>query len=872
MNKEGLIMGMKRRNFIKFLAGGIAGISMTPLPYKLIDDVAIWTQNWPWVPVPSKGEFVHVKSVCKLCHGGCGIEVRKVGDRAVKIESRKDYPVNPSGLCPVGMGGLQLLYNKSIRFCGPMRRVGRRGSGKYVEVSWGEALHELAVRISFLRNAEKPESIVTIDGNPIGSTVSVLIERLMRALGSPNYTRIPHLEDTYRLGSFLMHGVDGTMAYDLENSDCILSFGCGFLEGWGSFGRALNVWRILREKACNGTAQVIHIESRASNTASKADLWITPIPGTEGALALGIAHVIIKNGWYDSKFVSDYSFGFNDWKSEDGKDHLGFKNIVLEKYAPDKVSGITGVSVEKIKSIANAFAHATAPIAVYGKGKGVLNGGIYELMAVHSLNALVGNIDRPGGILLTEPIPLSPLTDVQADTIARKGLKRPRLDQAMSARYPFTKSLINNLFKTIVEENESPVDTLLVFSSNPAYTLPQSNMVREALKKIPFVVSFSPYRDETSYMADLILPDHNYLEKMDDIVWPTGLQYPLYGLSKPVVGPLYDTKNTGDVIIQLAQRLGQSIGAAFPWEDYEGVLKERARGLFDAGGGLVSYEHSHPPWQWEKDEKFRPEYDSFDDMWEKIKAGGLWYRPVRSSDKHKRRFKTSTHKFELFSTQIELAVNKYAKQISKEDALKKMGIWVNGDEAFMPHFEKIDFPTRRSLYPLDKVHYDIIKIINEWTGMPLLVDNSLFEDQLLEDGSCHTSSSYPLKMIPYNIINLTSDWLPTPPFLYKTIFDDQLLGNDSFVEINPKTASKYGLKQGDRVIIQSVKGEVQVRVNLSEGSMPGIVYMPMGFGHTAYDEFVRGKGVNPNDIIRTRKDPLSGHPLWSDTPVKLIKV
>ncbi|MCP4682892.1 MAG: molybdopterin oxidoreductase, partial [Desulfobacterales bacterium] len=119
---------------------------------------------------------------------------------------------------------------------------------------------------------------------------------------------------------------------------------------------------------------------------------------------------------------------------------------------------------------------------------------------------------------------------------------------------------------------------------------------------------------------------------------------------------------------------------------------------------------------------------------------------------------------------------------------------------------------------------------------------------------------------------LAGGWVPTPPFLYKTIFDDQLRNDESFASINPKTAAKYGLKKGDRVVIQSPADKVRVRVSVSEGAMPGIVYLPSGFGHTAYDEFIRGKGVNPNDIIDAGKDPLSGQLLWGETPVKLIKV
>ena len=164
-----------------------------------------------------------------------------------------------------------------------------------------------------------------------------------------------------------------------------------------------------------------------------------------------------------------------------------------------------------------------------------------------------------------------------------------------------------------------------------------------------------------------------------------------------------------------------------------------------------------------------------------------------------------------------------------EDAtLSDMGIGIMGDEAFMPHYEPANS--------------------NEEHGL------------------------YPLRMVPYELINLSNGWAPYPPYLKKTLFDNQLRKDESFVEINPKTASEYKLKQGDRVIIESTKGKAQVRVNIFDGAMPGIVYMPLGFGHTAYDDFLRGKGVNPNKITTGGRDPLSGYPIWWDTPVRITKV
>jgi anaerobic selenocysteine-containing dehydrogenase len=808
-------MELNRRNFIKFLVGGVAGLHITPLPWKLTDDIAIWTQNWPWVPVPPVGAFTQVKSVCTLCPGGCGIEVRKVDTRAVKIEGRTDYPVNPGGICPLGVGGLQLLYNESIRHPQPMKRVGPRGSGLFVGISWKEALDMLAGRISALRQAERPQALAAIDGTPIRSTLSVLIERFLTAAGSPNTVRIPSAEDTHQMVNTLMQGTDGPAAVDLENSDYILSFGSGLLEGWGAPGRIFNAWSQWRDKPGNPTAKVVQIEPRASNTASKADQWVAIKPGTEAALALGMAHVIIKEGWFDSGFLNGYCFGFEDFRTADARDHIGFKTLVMEQYAPEKVQEITGIKAAAVVSLAKDFAEAKAPVAICGKGKGTYSGDLYEYMAVNSLNALKGRINRPGGVLVHEALPLSPLPEVQADETASKGLNTERIDGAGSKRYPFSHSLINQFTDAIVASAESPVDTLLVFSANPAYTLPDGGAFKKALMKIPFVVSFSPYRDETSLFADLVLPDHTYLEKMEEAVWPNGLQYPLYGLSSPVVEPVYHTRHTGDALITLAKQVGGGVASAFPWKGYGDVLKARAKGLFKAGGGLVTFEAgTSPVWELQKKgESGASDFDSFDDMWEKLKSGGLWYRTKHTYENWSTLFKTPTGKFEFSASKLELA-------------FKDINPGIAEDTISLPHYEA---PKAKG------------------------------------------SSSYPLMMIPYEMINLSSSWIPSPPFLYKTLFDDQLLKNDSFAEINPKTAQEYQLKAGDQVVIKSPVGQIKARVKLFEGAMPGVVFLPLGFGHTAYDEFSKGKGSNPNDIVYAGKDPVSGHPIWWHTPVNLIK-
>lgn len=816
-------MELNRRNFIKLVVGGVAGIHATPLPWKLADDIAIWTQNWPWVPVPERGRFHHETSVCTLCFGGCGISVRMVDSRAVKIEGREDYPVNPGGICPMGAGGLQLLYNENCRFTSPMKRVGPRGAGRFMEISWEEAIEEVSKRVKELREGGKPEKIVAIDGNRAGSTISVLIERFLNAVGSPNYIRMPSVEDVFSVVAQLMMGYSGPMAYDLENSDFILSFGAGLIEGWGSPGRMLGAWGMWHSAPQKGKVKIVQVEARASNTASKADDWIPIRPGTESALALGIAHVMIKQGTYNRDFVENYTFGFEDWVGEDGRVHMGFKRYILNEYSPELVSEITGISKGMIIKLANDFSSAKSPVVVFGKGKGDFGGSVLEAMSVLALNALAGSINMPGGVLLLEPVPFAPLPEVELDHVNLDGLNKPRLDMAGGNRYPLSGSLAHLFARNVAESKKTPVDLLFVFSSNPIYNLPDSGTFKKALKRIPYIVSFSPFKDDTSMYADLILPDHTNLEKMDEVVSPPGIQYPFYGISKPILGPLYNTRHSGDVTLQIAKSVGGVVSKSFPWENFEECVKQRLKGLFESGTGITHYDASKPVWKRLKQGAVRADYKSFEDMWKKIRNNGFWFQPFHRYGNWDNVFKSTKGKFEFYSTQLVEMVK--ALGGGRGDFLSKIGVSAKGDSAFMPHYEPV--------------------LSGEKKGY---------------------------KLVPYEMINLSSGWLPTPPYAYKSIFDHELLGKDSFVEINPITASELGLKEGDKVMISSRVGSVKARVHMSDGAMPGYVFMPAGFGHMGYDDFQMGKGSNPMDIVVPYEDPMSGYPLWWNTVVDIKKI
>jgi anaerobic selenocysteine-containing dehydrogenase len=554
-------MKIDRRSFLSFAIGGAAGTALSPLPWKLLDDVSIWTQNWPWTPVPQDGEAYHVNSTCTLCPGGCGITVGKIDERVVKIEGMPNHPVNNGGICTLGLTGAQLLYRPS-RIKNPLKKV----NGSWRNISWDDAVAEIAAKLKDLRSKGLSHTLACISDSDRG-TVAELFSRFLTAYGSPNYIRTPSIQDTYELTLHLTHGVRAMAGFDIANADLVLSFGSALIEGWGSPVFMFQSKSTLTEKG----GRMEQIETRLSKTAAKADKWVALNPGTEGVLAFGLAHVLVKEKLYNRQFVDNETNGL----SQLGKG-------ILDAYTPDKVSEITGIDAEQIIAVARKFARAKRPLAICGRGRGNTPGGIQEFLAVHTLNALAGNINKSGGIwAVPEPDYIS-WPELQIDGVAARGLQQNRVDGAGSENYPLARYLLNRLPAAIDSGQDSPVQVLFVANANPIYSMPDTQAVRNAFDKIPLVVSFSSFMDETAADADLILPNHVYLERWEDIPAASGFPRPIIGLARPVVDPHFNTRHTGDVIIQLAKAMGGTLGSAFYWEDYQSCLEETMGEKWDA--------------------------------------------------------------------------------------------------------------------------------------------------------------------------------------------------------------------------------------------------------------------------------------------------
>ncbi|MGD9281622.1 MAG: molybdopterin-dependent oxidoreductase, partial [Desulfobacterales bacterium] len=371
----------------------------------------------------------------------------------------------------------------------------------------------------------------------------------------------------YELALYLTQGTRSMAGFDIENADFILSLGSGLIEGWGSPGYMFRAKATVHK---NG-GRMDQIEARLSKTAAKSDHWIPINPGTEGALAFGLAYVIIKEKLYNQNFVNGYTSGLS----------ARFQQII-DGFPPEVVSKTTGITAGTIVALAKDFAGVRRPLAICGQGQGHQPGSLQAFLAVHTLNALVGNINQPGGVQAVPEPDYIDWPELEIDAVAAEGLQQPRMDGAGSSRYPNARYLLHRLPEAINASAESPVEMLFVYDANPLYSLPDTESVKRAFEKIPFVVSFSSYLDETTAMADLLLPNHIYLERYQDIPLALGFPKPIISLARPAVEPLYNTRHTGDFIIQLAKALGDNIGAAFPWDEYTACLEETLGDRWDA--------------------------------------------------------------------------------------------------------------------------------------------------------------------------------------------------------------------------------------------------------------------------------------------------
>jgi thiosulfate reductase/polysulfide reductase chain A len=501
--RKGERLKISRRSFLK--ASGATGMvvlgagTMKPAS-KLLDP------SQPPPPVVGEGVVTEkwINTSCLNCPARCATAVRVVNGKAVHITGNRLSQVAEGDLCPRGHIGLQVLYD-SARIHTPLKRTnpekGRSADPRWKPVSWNEALEELTGRLRAIRDGGTPEQLAVFTGLNTRSDEDLLV-RFAAAWGTPNLIGGDTLEnEAVRVGRWLADGNYSHIAYDLGKTSYVLSFGASIVESERPLARNLRMWgKMRRERPTR--ARVVVIDPRYSVTAAKADAWLPINPGTDGALALSIAHVIISEGLYDREFVSKYTAGFD-----------GFKAAVLDGYSPETASKTTGISAATIRQVARDFGGTRPALAWVGRGVAGWPNGTLTSYAIFCLNALVGAINVPGGVLYQEEPHYRPMPDIKEDGTGREGRKKLPLDGRKLDLAPDQPVSANMAAANVIAGQPYPVKMAIGFNSNFNMTAPGSSVWNDAMKKLPYYVHVAPFVSEMALFADLVLPATTFLEQ-----------------------------------------------------------------------------------------------------------------------------------------------------------------------------------------------------------------------------------------------------------------------------------------------------------------------------------------------------------------------
>ena len=733
---------MDRRSFIKLTAvsGTTAALASCGNPenqlVRFVPDEDIVPGQATWKP-----------GVCPLCAAGCGLTVRVMdADKDVvrdgqagvvkiyaakKLEGSGDHPVNHGGLCTRGQASIQVTYHPD-RITQPLKRSGARGEAKYDPISWDDAVAELVGRLDALASAGNQRALALLGQARTGHR-ALVVQQFLQHFGAAAPVRWEIFgDDLLRRANALSFGKAQLPTFDLANARFVLSFGADFLGTWNSPVSQSHGYGAMRQGRAGIRGAFVQVEARMSQTGANADQWVPVRPGTDGVLALGLAHLLMAA-----------KVGAPDAAGRAGALIEGW-GAGLPAYTPDVVEKLTGVAAAKVERLAREVADQRPGVAMIGGPALAHTNGLFSALAVNALNALMSSVDQRGGMSFT------PQFNVGAAAKA-------------AGAAPEAGASLQQLAAAVLAGGAGATQVLMIDGANPVFAAPKAWGVREALEKVPYIVSFGSFLDETSTLADLILPDHSFLESWAEHVPESGSGVAVATVAPPAMAPLHQTRATADVLLDIGRRLQAPLN--LPWESLEALLGATFATLPPAAEG--------------------------GDAWSEAQEKGGWWGTLPA-----------------------------ALVAAPAGATPALGF---APAAFVePRF----------------------------------------------DGD---AAQYPMHLLPYASTTFYDGSAAHLPWLQE--MPDPLTSAmwSSWVEVNPTTAAKLGLRDGDLVDVTSAHGTLQSTAVLTPGIAPDIVAMPMGQGHTQFTRYATGRGENPASLLAPLTEATTGALAWAATRVKIAR-
>ena len=518
------------------------------------------------------GNFVPTN--CRLCGYLCGLIAQVQDGRVVSLEPDPTrYPYDPDIVrgCRRCQSNLELLDHPQ-RMNYPLKRLGKRGSGNWMRISWNQALDEIAERLGTLRDQYGPETLSTSIGGP--HALYWPLHRFMNLFGSPNNIGIGQICWNPAIWINTL-----TYGWSIENeleprvTKCAIIWGMNPAESDNSL-----FWRTVMGYTRSG-GKLIVIDTRRTRTAKRADLWLPVRPGSDAALAMGLLHVVIEEKLYDQDFVQDWCFGFEALKEQ------------VEEFPPQVVAEITGLATEAILKAARLYAKNPPASIISGRGIDQLgHNSIPTHHAIAILRAITGNLDVYGASHLAEMPDFVPeidleLSDRLPESARARQLGRDHLllqtyagydlvrnyTQKAGKRLPqryLTSAHPNLVWRAMTTGEPYPIRAMIVMGSNPLLSQADTNLVYQALKSLDLLVALEMQLTPTAMLADYVLPIAGGIER-PVLQTNAGTANIAYG-GGAAIEPLYERRTDFDYWRGLGIRLGQV--ADWPWESFQESL------------------------------------------------------------------------------------------------------------------------------------------------------------------------------------------------------------------------------------------------------------------------------------------------------------
>jgi thiosulfate reductase / polysulfide reductase chain A len=793
-----------------------------------------------------------VKGVCLNCSTVCGIQGYIIDGKLVKVGGNPEDPNNGKALCAKGQSG-PTINTYAERLLYPLKRVGKRGEGKWRRISWDEAYSEIAARVKKPIDEGVPEEVaIQIGRSRIGEEMT----RFLNAIGSPSlFNHRALCSSNKRAANYAALGETDWESADLVNTKYILNFGANFYEAHqGAIHFAI---RAIKARYDNG-AKLVTFDVRLSNTAGRSDEWWALNPGSEGAVALAMGNVIMQAGQHDAEFL-------DTWTNVNAAQLKQWISV----YTPEWCEQVSGIPAADIRRMALEFA-AQRPrcVAFTNRGSGAHYNGFWNDRAVILLNAIVGSIGKVGGYTYTyEPTRVPPEVFPQPQPRPPAPTRTSRIENPpewpLANRWQRMK--VGEVVYRGIQEGWGKIQVYFSYTVAAPLTWPEGRSLTVSVLKdeklIPFHVCSDVVYSEQAHYADLILPDASYMERWGFDTRNNMELRDYVTLRQPMVPPPGECVSFVDSMIEIGKRVPQ-MAKYFQFKDHEDWLRQRC-GPFTKRVGEDGFEY--------------------------MKKHGVWQD--MSKPKYYELYKWELKPEELKDTRVDPQTQIiYRKAANGSET--KVGLMVNGKA-------HRGFPTPSRKFSI--YHEDVAdsakKVGYADDGMPAYHPIPTFD--LMTEAHLH------LTTFKWNVH--TQGRSASQKYLTEIVHHNPLW-------INAATAAKYGIKTGGLVEITTyrpqghamkgggeVLGRAQVPAYVTEGIHPRVIAMSNSLGNVfhgrvatarrgrkqdlpawndqliAEDQDIRddiwwdprrggtGAGYNINSILPIHPAPLVGMQSWYDT-------